>query len=119
MLVLQIPLVTEVDSTQKVNCSNVHIPYPLSNRSANCSSLPWDIANVNNGTNSCSVSTYNGSVCKQQLLSWQECAVGGSENVYLDMAFVEHSLWEESERNVAQFLHFLRELGCCFHFMLI
>ena len=57
----------------------------------------------------CSAEPYTGSVCRQQLLVWQECTVGGAEDVILDMTFMEQSQ-DERERDVAQFFHFLRKL---------
>ena len=109
---VQVPLTWEDVSTLKANCSAASYPPP--NNNDTCSSLPWTSAYISNSTANCNVSVYTGSVCRQQLLAWQECAVGRLEDVVLDLAFMQQSQ-EESERDVAQFLHFLRELLFCFY----
>ena len=58
----------------------------------------------------CNPKAYTSSLCSRQLLAWQECADGGSEVVLLDLTFGEISLGER-ERDVSQFLHFLRKLS--------
>ena len=108
----QVPLNLVDISTPKANCSAVH--YQPTNNNDTCSSLPWSSAYISNSTANCNVSVYTGSVCRQQLLTWQECAVGSIEDILLDLTFMQQSQ-EESERDVAQFLYFLRELFFCFH----
>ena len=89
-----------------VNCKRLNESVqPLSN----CSSISWGEAYSNNGLANCSAEPYTGSVCRQQLLAWQGCAVGGAQDVLLDMTLVELTQVER-ERDAAQFLHFLREL---------
>ena len=66
------------------------------------------VAYRNDSLGNCSAAPYSGSVCRPQLLAWQDCAVGGAEDVFLDLSLMEQSQ-EESERDVAQFLHFLSE----------
>ena len=90
-----------------VNCMRVNESVqPLNN----CSSVSWGEAFPNDGLANCSAEPYTGNVCRQQLLAWQECAVGGSEDVLLDMTLVELTQVER-ERDAAQFLHFLCELS--------
>ena len=62
----------------------------------------------NNGD--CIPGVYTGTVCRQVLLAWQECTTGFSEDVHilLDTTLKEQTQ-EEREKNVTQFLHFLRE----------
>ena len=62
----------------------------------------------NKGT--CNPEPYTSSLCRQQLLAWQECVFGGAEDVLIDLTFGELSL-EERERDISQFLHFLRKLS--------
>ena len=63
----------------------------------------------------CNPKPYTGSLCRQQLLAWQECAVGRAEDVLLDLTIGELSL-EERERDVFQFLYFLRKLSNSYFF---
>ena len=63
----------------------------------------------NDSPDNCSAVNYTGSVCRQQLQAWQECAVGGAGEVFLDLTFRKQSQ-EERERDVARFLYFLGEL---------
>ena len=102
--------------TIKVNCNAVH--YRSTNDTTKCSSLPWKNGSLTNSTNGRNVSVYTGSVCRQQLLAWQECAVGDAEDVFLDLTFMEQSQ-EKSERDVARFLHFLRKLALSLHTVMI
>ena len=74
----------------------------------NCSSFSWGLAYSNGSLGNCSAETYIGGVCRPQLLEWQECAVRGSEGVFLDLTFMKQTQLER-ERDVAQFLHFLSE----------
>ena len=76
---------------------------------SNCSSFSWGLVYHHDSLDNCSAEPYAGSVCRKQLLAWQECAVGGAEDVFLDLTFMEQSQVER-ERDVAQFLHFLCEL---------
>ena len=96
----------EYNNSVQVNCTSI-------NESVkglrNCSSFSWGISNPNERFDQCSPESYTGSVCRQQLLTWQECAVGGAEDVYLEMTFMKKSQ-EENERDAAQFFHFLCEL---------
>ena len=67
------------------------------------------MAYSNESTGNCNAENYVGNVCRQQLLEWQKCTIGGAEGVFLSLTFMEQSQ-EERERDVAQFLHFLCEL---------
>ena len=58
----------------------------------------------------CNPKLYSSSLCRQQLLALQECAVGGAEDVLIDLTLGELSL-EEREKGVSQFLHFLRKFS--------
>ena len=85
-----------------------------------CSSLSWGVAYPNSShEGNCRPENYTGIVCRQQLMTWQDCAVGGAEkDVFLDLTLMEQSQ-EESERDAAQFLHFLCELCLCIILMKI
>ena len=96
----------EVAFSDAVNCTNINKSIKAAN---NCSSFSWGLAYPNDSPGNCSAENYTGSVCRQQLLAWQECAFGGTEDVFLDLTYMKESQ-AERERNVAQFLHFLREL---------
>ena len=100
-----------------VNCTPIHgnysasaeLPFTL----ADCGSISWGMAYPDNMYNqgNCSAKPYTGIMCNKQLLAWQECTAAGSvqDVVLLDPSNSEQSE-EERERDVAQFLHFLREL---------
>ena len=92
-----------------VNCALINESVKAMN---SCSSISLGVAYRNDSLGNCSASPYTGSVCRPQLLAWQDCAVGGTEDVFLDLSLMEQSQ-EESERDVAQFLHFLSELPHC------
>ena len=94
-----------VPFSDAVNCTNINESTKTAN---NCSPFTWGMAYLNDSPGNCSAESYTGSVCKQQLLSWQECAFGGTEDVLLDLTYMKESQ-EEREKIVAQFLHFLRE----------
>ena len=76
-----------------------------------CSSLSWGVGYPNGSLEGiCRPENYTGIVCRQQLMTWQDCVVGGADkDVFLDLTLMEQSQ-EERERDAAQFLHFLREL---------
>ena len=93
-------------SSVPVNCVNVNESVK---ELSNCSALSRGIAYPNDSLGNCSTENYTGSVCRQQLLAWKECAVGGAKEIFLDLTFIKLSQ-EEKERDAAQFLHFLREL---------
>ena len=76
---------------------------------SNCSLLSWSMAYATDSPGSCSAENYTGSVCRPQLLLWQDCTAGSRQDVLLDLTLTERSQ-EERERDVAQFLHLLREL---------
>ena len=78
--------------------------------SVDCISYSWGIVLDDENHGNCTPIPYTGSICRQQLLTWQECAVGGAEDVFLDLTFGELSQ-EERERDVSQFLYFLRRLS--------
>ena len=78
------------------------------NTVANCSLYSWAMESPNESFGNCSGELYSGGVCRQQLLEWQECAVGGGEEVLLDLTLMESSQ-EERERDASQFLHFISE----------
>ena len=88
-----------------VNCSNMNASVKALSC---CSSFSWSMAYPNDRPGNCSAENYTGSVCRPQLLLWQDCSAGSREDVLLDLTLMEHSQ-EERERDVAQFLHFLRE----------
>ena len=91
--------------TNAVNCSNINT---TGKPSSSCSSFSWSMAYSNDRPGNCSAKNYTGSVCRPQLLLWQDCSVGSRQDVLLDLTLMEHSQ-EERERDVAQLLHFLRE----------
>ena len=63
----------------------------------------------------CRAENYTGTVRRQLLMTWQDCAVGGADkDVFLDLTLMEQSQ-EERERDAAQFLHFLSELHLRLH----
>ena len=82
--------------------------YQFSN-STDCSPFSWNVVDPNEESGGCSAEAYTGSVCSQHLLAWQECAVGGAKDVFLDVTSMDQSQ-QERERDVAQFLYFLGEL---------
>ena len=94
-----------------VNCTNVNETLKVLR---NCTFFTWEMVYSSNNQSHCSAEPYTGSVCSRQLLAWQECKIGGSENVLLDMTLKEQSQ-QERERDVAQFLHFLCELLMCIY----
>ena len=78
--------------------------------SADCAFLSWGKVPLHDNLGNCSARPYTGITCNKQLLAWQECAVGSVQDVVLlDFSNSEHSE-EERERDVTQFLHFLRKL---------
>ena len=93
-------------SSEPVNCTKFNESIKAL---SNCSSFSWGTANPHDSPGNCSGENYTGSVCRQQLLAWQKCAVGGAEYVLLDLSLMEQSQ-EEREKDVSQFLHFLCEL---------
>ena len=89
-----------------MNCSYINESIKASIK---CSPFSWGVVYANGSLGNCSEENYTGSVCRQQLLEWQECAVEGpNKDVFLDLTLMELSQ-QERERDVAQFLHFLRE----------
>ena len=76
---------------------------------ADCSPLSWSESYSDESVVGCMFENYTGSVCSKQLISWQECALGHADAIYLHVTS-ENYTQEEMERNVAQFLYFLREL---------
>ena len=93
-------------SLDAVNCTNVDESVKAL---SNCSSFTWKMAYTNNSPGNCSAENYTGIVCRQQLQSWQECAVVGADNVFLDLTFMEQSQGKR-ERDAAQFLNFYCQL---------
>ena len=103
------------------NCTLIHGNYSASaerafasadcaSASADCGSISWGMAYPDNNQGNCRAKPYTGIMCNKQLLAWQECAVGSVQDVVLlDLSNSEQSE-EERERDVAQFLHFLRKL---------
>ena len=89
-----------------VNCSNTNTSLKAL---SNCSLSSWSTGHPNDRPGSCTAENYTGSVCRPQLLLWQDCSAGSREHVLLDLTLMEHSQ-EEREKDVAQFLHLLREL---------
>ena len=89
-----------------MNCTNINESVKAL---SDCSSFSWGLGYPNDSPGNCRAEYYTGNVCRQQLLSWQECAIVGAEGVFLSLTFVEQSQ-EERERDAAQFLHFLCEL---------
>ena len=92
----------EIDA---VNCSNINGSVK---ESSGCSLFSWSTAYSNDRPGNCSAENYTGSVCRPQLLLWQDCSAGSRQDVLLDLTLMEHSQ-EEGERDASQFLHFLRE----------
>ena len=81
----------------------------VENASVDCSIVSWGTAYPEiSSDGNCSMEPYTGSVCRDQLLAWQECAVGVVEEVLLDESLMEQSQ-AERERDTAQFHYFLRE----------
>ena len=80
----------------------------VENTSVDCSLVSWGTAYPEKSTGNCSAEPYTGNVCRQQLLAWQECAVGVVEEVLLDGRLMEQSE-AERERDIAQFHYYLRE----------
>ena len=93
-----------------MDCSNVNEDVKASGMY--CSSLSWGVAHPNGShEGNCRVENYTGIVCRQQLMTWQDCAVGGADkDVFLDLTLMQQSQ-EQRERDAAQFLYFLRELN--------
>lgn len=75
---------------------------------SNCSLFVWGEIIPTNSDASCSAERYTGSVCRQQLLAWQECAIGGAEDVFLDRMITELSQ-PQREKQAYQFLQLLRK----------
>ena len=93
-----------------MNCSTINESVKAS---GNCSSFSWGVAEPNgsHAVSNCSAELYTGIVCRQQLIVWQDCAVGGeSKDVFLDLTLMEQSQ-EKREKDAAQLLHFFRELS--------
>ena len=96
----------EYNNSVQVNCISINESVKGLH---NCSSFSWGISPSTASFDQCGPEFYTGSVCRQQLLAWQECSVGSAEDVYLEMTFME-KYQEESERDATQFLQFLCEL---------
>lgn len=64
----------------------------------NCSSVPW----LKDGTtNSCNALLYNGSLCKEQLITWQQCALeynGDNSIMYTEMSSRSSSVQAKEEK---------------------
>ena len=89
------------------NCSDINASEL---GSVDCVSYSWGrVLDVDNHS-VCNPKPYTSSLCRQQVRAWQECALGGTEDLLLDLTFTELSL-EERERDVSQFLHFLRKFS--------
>ena len=103
----------QTGSNSEVMSSSIQVDCAVINESVktlgNCYSFSWGMAYPSNIPGNCTAERYTGSVCRPQLLEWQECTAGGADDVFIDLAIMEQSQ-EESERDVAQFLHFLSEL---------
>ena len=101
---IQIPLdETSAPTSLPLNCSVIN---GSELESVDCLSYSWGrVLDVEND-GVCNPMPYSGSLCRQLLLAWQECAVRGAEDVLLDLTFGELSQ-EERERDVSQFLYFL------------
>ena len=99
------PVSSAENSTAPVNCERISQGI---NESTGCSFISWGMDLPSDHHRNCNAEAYTGSVCRQQLLAWQECAIGQPEPLFLDLTFMEQSL-KERERDVAQFFHFLRE----------
>ena len=97
-----------------MNCSNINESVGASGKY--CSSLSWGVAYPNGSLeDNCRAENYTGIVCREQLVTWQDCSVGGADkDVFFDLTLMEQSQ-EERERIAAQFLHFLCELYLCMH----
>ena len=95
----------ESSTSLPANCTKMH---GSGSAMTDSSSYSWGTV-VNGVDGECTPQAYTGNVCGQQLLAWQECTGGGAEDVFLDSTSKKLSQ-EERERDVARFLHFLREL---------
>ena len=98
------------------NAASASIPFNCSDikaselGSVDCVSYSWGrVLDVDNH-GICIPHPYTSSLCRQQLLAWQECAVGGAEDPLLDLNVGKLSL-EEREKDISQFLHFLRKFS--------
>ena len=92
-----------------MNCTErLHLDH-YTTKTSNCSLFAWRKGFRNNASASCSAETYTGNVCRQQLLAWQECAVGGAEDVHIELTVAELSQ-AKKEKDVSQFLQFLSKL---------
>ena len=96
---------TEESSNMPANCTKLNITV---NTSSDCSSFSWAMAYSNESTDNCTAVPYTGSLCELQFLMWQECVGREELGMFLDVSIMESSQ-EEKERDVAQFLHFLRK----------
>ena len=91
----------------QLNCSDINAS---GLGSVDCVSYSWGRVLDEDNHGICNLNPYNSSSCRQQLLAWQECALGSAEDLFLDFTFGELSL-EEKERDASQFLHFLRRFS--------
>ena len=89
-----------------VNCTKQNTS---SRPMSGCSSYSWIAVYHDQNNGDCVPEPYTGTVCRQQLLAWQECVTGRSGDVLLDSSLKEPSQ-EQREKDVSQFLHFVREL---------
>ena len=99
------PVSSTENSTTPVDCERISRG---KNESTGCSFISWGMDFPSDHHGNCSAEAYSLSVCMQQLLAWQECAIGQSEPLFLDLTFTEQSL-KERERDITQFMQLLRE----------
>ena len=100
---------TVESSSTPANCAELN---GTVNTSTDCSSYSLEKAYSNHSTENCTPVTYTGSLCRFQLLTWQDCTTEATKTVLLDATSMEQTQ-EEKERDVTQFLHFLREFVHC------
>ena len=100
---------TVQSSSTPVDCAELN---GTVNTSTDCSSYSLAKAYSNHSTGNCTPVPYTGSFCRFQLQTWQDCTVEATKSVLLDVTSMEQTQ-EEKEKDVAQFLHFLREFAHC------
>ena len=99
-----------LSSSVQRNCTKtLRADYDTTNM-PNCSLFSWGKGFPNYRDASCNAEPYTGTVCGKQLLAWQECVIGGGEEVFLDQTLMESS-YPQKEKEASQFLQFLRKFA--------
>ena len=93
------------------NCTNKMVVINATAGPNNCSFFSWgEFIPDSHYSGSCSAEAYAGSVCSEQLMAWQDCAIGGEEEVVLLDATLPKGLSQlQKEKEASQFLQLLRE----------